>query len=229
MKNEKTESKTEVFAIIWDTDGEYVEGLPDHYTFDGEVDSDVIPEELEDIFGYPVFSFSLNRKGRAPTKREFFVHTPLGDLHVYAKHDVDNSADYPGLYVDLIAAGNNNEELLACVEYDSSMGSLMTTVYQPGQDEPCEIVHHELPSLARVETGPDGKLRYFDKNGTEILHGMKIRWNDGDVDVAYRADNDELGIDATNPVLVQRGKMRPCEMGIYPFSVEDLQELEVLS
>lgn len=39
-------------------------------------------------------------------KREFYVDTPLGKLHVHAKHDTDNAADYPGVYVDLVRDGH---------------------------------------------------------------------------------------------------------------------------
>ena len=32
-------------------------------------------------------------------KREFHVKTPMGDLHIYAKHEnSDIMADYPGVY-----------------------------------------------------------------------------------------------------------------------------------
>lgn len=35
-------------------------------------------------------------------KREFHVKTPMGDLHIYAKHEnSDVMADYPGVYVEL--------------------------------------------------------------------------------------------------------------------------------
>ena len=36
-------------------------------------------------------------------KREFHVKTPMGDLHIYAKHEnSDIMADYPGVYVELL-------------------------------------------------------------------------------------------------------------------------------
>lgn len=36
-------------------------------------------------------------------KREFHVKTPMGDLHIYAKHEnSDVMADYPGVYVELL-------------------------------------------------------------------------------------------------------------------------------
>lgn len=39
-------------------------------------------------------------------KREFHVKTPMGDLHIYAKHEnSDVMADYPGVYVELLREG----------------------------------------------------------------------------------------------------------------------------
>ena len=34
------------------------------------------------------------------TGRDFTVHTPMGDMRVYAKHLTDCPADFPGVYVD---------------------------------------------------------------------------------------------------------------------------------
>lgn len=49
-------------------------------------------------------------------KREFHVKTPMGDLHIYAKHEnSDIMADYPGVYVELLREGCE-PELLACTE-----------------------------------------------------------------------------------------------------------------
>lgn len=161
-------------------------------------------------------------------RREFFVETPLGKLRVHAKHEVDIQDDYPGVYVDLVSPGCP-EEMLVCVEFNySDPNEIMTTVYQPGLDEPCEIVHHVMPNLARIEKDTDGKLRYFDKNGSELRHRMKICWDDGSVETVYRSDDGSLGIDATNPVLVQKGKMNPCAMGIYPFTINDLKTIEAV-
>ena len=61
-------------------------------------------------------------------KREFYVDTPLGKLKVWAKHEVDNPKDYPGVYIDLVRDGKP-DELLACVEYDSADGTMLTCVY----------------------------------------------------------------------------------------------------
>lgn len=77
-------------------------------------------------------------------ERDFCVDTPLGTLHVYAKHSItDSPADYPGVYVDLVRNGRD-PEMLACVEYDSSDGTMLTTAYDIGCDEPIFAHHHDL-------------------------------------------------------------------------------------
>ena len=75
-------------------------------------------------------------------KREFYVDTPLGKLHIYAKHDTDNADDYPGAYVEMVRKGYA-PEMLACVEYDSGDGRMLTTVYDIGHDEPTVIHHYD--------------------------------------------------------------------------------------
>lgn len=75
-------------------------------------------------------------------KREFYVDTPLGKLHIHAKHDTDNATDYPGVYVDLVR-DNHEDEMLACVEFDSYEGDLLTTVYDVGDDQPKCYYHHQ--------------------------------------------------------------------------------------
>lgn len=75
-------------------------------------------------------------------KREFYVKTPLGDLHIYAKHENgDVMADYPGVYVDLIREGRE-PEMLTCVEFDSNDGTMLTTAYDIGCDDPAAYHHH---------------------------------------------------------------------------------------
>ena len=76
-------------------------------------------------------------------KREFYVDTPLGKLHIYAQYDTDNADDYPGVYVDMVRNGYA-AETLACVEYDSGDGRMLTTVYDIGRDEPTVIHHYNL-------------------------------------------------------------------------------------
>lgn len=77
-------------------------------------------------------------------ERDFCVDTTLGTLHVYAKHSItDSPADYPGVYVDLVRNGHD-PEMLACVEYDSGDGTMLTTAYDIGCDDPVFIHHHDL-------------------------------------------------------------------------------------
>lgn len=85
-------------------------------------------------------------------ERDFFVDTPLGKLHVHAKHDTDNAADYPGVYVDLVRDGHD-DEMLACVEFDSYEGDLLTTAYDTGDDQPKFYYHHQ----AGLGDGEDGQ------------------------------------------------------------------------
>lgn len=80
-------------------------------------------------------------------ERDFCVDTPLGTLHVYAKHSiVDSPADYPGVYVDLVRNGRD-PEMLACVEYDSGDETMLTTAYDIGRDEPVFAHHNDLTAF----------------------------------------------------------------------------------
>jgi len=47
------------------------------------------------------------------------------------------------VYVDLIREGCD-PEMIACVEYDSHDGRILTTVYDIGHDEPTVIHHYDL-------------------------------------------------------------------------------------
>ncbi len=77
-------------------------------------------------------------------KREFYVKTPLGELHVYAKHiGEDRMDDYPGVYIDLIRDGKA-PEIIACSEYDSGNDELLTTAYDIGNDTPVVDHWHKL-------------------------------------------------------------------------------------
>lgn len=190
---------------------------------------------LSEHFGEPVCHLHYDDIGGnvviytdTDVKREFFVDTPLGKLRVYAKHETDSPEDFPGVYVDLITPAAPQGDMIACVEYESCNGNLQTCVYQPAFDDPEVVVVHESPNLGRIETNETG-LHYFDKNGNEILHGMLVEFDDGSKEIVYRTESGELGVDATNKTLIENGKAAPCEFGIYPFTVDDLKEVEVLS
>ena len=70
--------------------------------------------------------------------RQFVVDTPMGKLRACAKADFgkkpgdmmsqDCTDDFPGIYVDLVREGRD-DELLACVEYESCDKKLQTCVY----------------------------------------------------------------------------------------------------
>jgi hypothetical protein len=79
----------------------------------------------------------------------------------------------------------------------------------------------------------NGQKRYFDRNGKEIIEGCKIKYLHGDrilerVERVYRTEKDELGVDATNPIWIDRGLAVPCEYGIYPLTKEDTEIVEVV-
>ena len=73
-----------------------------------------------------------------------------------------------------------------------------------------------------------GRNLYYDKNGVEITAGNLIRYNDGSVRTVYLTDKDELGTDATNPEWIESGRAAPCEYGIYPLTLSETEEVEVV-
>ena len=73
-----------------------------------------------------------------------------------------------------------------------------------------------------------GRNLYYDKNGVEITAGSFIRYSDGTVRKVYLTDKDELGTDATNPKWIECGKAVPCEYGIYPLTLSETDEVEVV-
>lgn len=75
----------------------------------------------------------------------------------------------------------------------------------------------------------NGARRYFDRNGTEITEGCKIRYPNGDIKEVYYTESEQLGTDATNPVWIEKGRAVPCEYGIYPFTSEETEEIEVIA
>lgn len=70
-------------------------------------------------------------------KKEFYIDTPIGKLHVYEKAD----PDYPGIFVDLINPQlRNDDNMICCVEYEQLMQRIQTVTYRPGEDEPTDII-----------------------------------------------------------------------------------------
>ena len=79
----------------------------------------------------------------------------------------------------------------------------------------------------------NGKKRYFDRNGTEITEGCKIKYLHGDKSLertenVYLTEDGELGVDATNPAWIEKGLAVPCEYGIYPMSNAETEMVEVV-
>lgn len=72
----------------------------------------------------------------------------------------------------------------------------------------------------------NGKYRYFDKNGTEIKDGDKIKHDSGLIEKVYLTDEGTLGTDATNPAWIKSGRAVECEYGIYPLTTADLIDAE---
>ena len=104
-------------------------------------------------------------------ERGFYVDTPLGALHVYAKHSiVDDPGDFPGVYIDLILPGHDRE-MIACVEYDSGDGTMLTTAYDIGCDEPVVVHHYDL--------GDDSDTEYV-ASIVESVSGQFVVGMDGD-------------------------------------------------
>ena len=83
----------------------------------------------------------MNTLDDCVNKREFYINTPVGKLHVYAKHEKDNPKDFPGVFVDIV---RDCEEdcLLSCVEYDSINSCILGTIYgELSDDSPTDIRH----------------------------------------------------------------------------------------
>lgn len=213
---------------------EYLYGTAFKDSLNAGYDHKMIVYQLEQYYKaeiirlYVDFEKSIIVFDKPKAGREFYVNTPNGKLKVYAKHDTDTPEDFPGVFVDLVTPACPEGDMLACVEYDSSDKLLQTCVYQPGFDSPVEVVKHKKPNQARIETDENEKLHYYDKNGNEIYHGMTVRFDDDTETIVYRSDDDKIGVDVTNPVLIELGKAQPCQYGIIPLTEDDLAELEVI-
>ena len=72
------------------------------------------------------------------------------------------------------------------------------------------------------------KIRYFDKNGEEILEGCMIRFESGRIEKVYLTEDGELGVDATNPAWLEDGRAYECQYGVYPLTTSDTNECEIV-
>ena len=74
-------------------------------------------------------------------KREFYVDTPAGKLHIHAKYEVDHPEDYPGVYIDLQRNGGDDYSLFACIEFDSRDEVIQAMIHANEYDEfPTHII-----------------------------------------------------------------------------------------
>ena len=79
-------------------------------------------------------------------------------------------------------------------------------------------------------TDNKGKRRraYYDKHGTEIVEGCRVRFDDGRIKTMHLTEEGELGEDMTNPRWIEKGWAVECEYGILPLTVADCAEAEVI-
>ena len=75
-------------------------------------------------------------------------------------------------------------------------------------------------------------IKYFDKNGTEILAGMTIKHDDGDTELVYTCGvyDEDLGVNASNEKWLEReyGEHKELFREYYPLSQFSMREWEVV-
>ena len=76
-------------------------------------------------------------------------------------------------------------------------------------------------------TEENGTYRYFDRDGNELHDGDTIVYEDGREKRLYLTTINKLGTDATNPHWIETGRAAPCEYGIYPLELSDLEEVRL--
>jgi hypothetical protein len=67
--------------------------------------------------------------------------------------------------------------------------------------------------------------RYFDKHGKQIKAGMKIKHDNGDIDLVYLAKGGDLGLNASNENFAG---FDPMYRELYPLSEFDMKEFEIV-
>ena len=75
----------------------------------------------------------------------------------------------------------------------------------------------------------NGKRRYFDRNGKEIVEGCRIRYESGRVAEVVLLEDEQLGTDATNPKWIEKGRAYPGEFGYYPLTRDETEEVEIVA
>lgn len=77
----------------------------------------------------------------------------------------------------------------------------------------------------KIENG-----NYYDVNDEIINEGDYVKMpNMSGAHKVYRTEDNELGIDSTNPKWIEIGRACECEFGIYPFTIYDMPEKVVLT
>lgn len=75
------------------------------------------------------------------------------------------------------------------------------------------------------------KKVYFDKNGEQIMNGMTIVHEDGEVELVYVCgdDNEDLGVNASNEVWLENhyGSSKEFFREYYPLSQFNLKEWQI--
>ena len=77
----------------------------------------------------------------------------------------------------------------------------------------------------------NGVFRYFDKEGNELHDGDMVLFGpsatvDGKPKKlrVYLTEDDELGVDATNPAWIEREWAVPCQYGIYTLTSSNMKD-----
>ena len=70
------------------------------------------------------------------------VRIPNGYLMIEAE---GIEAEYPGVYVSYSKDGKNYDtsKPIACIEYDTHTGEILTETYAMGRNNPCHIITYE--------------------------------------------------------------------------------------
>lgn len=113
-------------------------------------------------------------------------------------------------------------------EFEKYLGEKVNILEKLCDERGIKLWEEEKPvESADIPTSSD-EIWYFDKNGNEITEGCEIQYASGRVEKVYRAEDGQLGTDATNPKWIETGRAVPCEYGIYPFGQNELKEIEVI-
>ena len=72
--------------------------------------------------------------------------------------------------------------------------------------------------MLTIKRDDEGRLHYYDNTGVEIREGDTVMLAGMESPKkVFLIEDDELGVDATNPVWLLKGRACPAEYGIYPF------------